>query len=304
MRSRNIKPGFWANEDIGDLPHWSRLLFIGLWCMAEKNGVLEDRPKRIKGELFRYDDLSAEQIHIALNDLQEMDFIQRYSVNGKNLIHIRNFSKHQSPHHTERPSTLPLPMHEEAPLTVNSPLDNGYGTVGPPLQHGGNPPDSLIPDSLIPDSINNTSSFPAQKAAENDGGGGDVSPKSGNGDATNDANHANDTNSRLKKPSLGKKAPIEQWLKALGNGLRTWFEEDWWPAQLRKVGKKECIMAIYDLNPDGALRARMSAALSKQVRDDYQHRDLDKVPHPATWVNGSRWEDEGKGGRKSRWFDD
>jgi hypothetical protein len=62
-----------------------------------------------------------------------MGFIFRYNANNAGMIEVVNFKKHQSPHHTEKKSQLPAP--------VNSPLD-----------HGGNPPDSLIPDSLIPDS--------------------------------------------------------------------------------------------------------------------------------------------------------
>ena len=51
-RARNIKPGLFSNEVIAELPAFDRLLFIGLWCLADREGRLEDRPKRIKMELF------------------------------------------------------------------------------------------------------------------------------------------------------------------------------------------------------------------------------------------------------------
>ena len=35
-RARNIKPGFFDNEILGELPALTRLLFIGLWCLAVK----------------------------------------------------------------------------------------------------------------------------------------------------------------------------------------------------------------------------------------------------------------------------
>ena len=47
-RSRNIKPGFFKNEDLLDLPYEYRLLFVGLWTLADREGYLEDRPKRIR----------------------------------------------------------------------------------------------------------------------------------------------------------------------------------------------------------------------------------------------------------------
>lgn len=55
MRARNIKPGFFLNEEIGELDTGCRLLFIGLWCLADREGFLKYRPKRISIEIFPYD---------------------------------------------------------------------------------------------------------------------------------------------------------------------------------------------------------------------------------------------------------
>ncbi len=41
MRSRNIKPDFFLNEDLAEVSHTSRLLFIGLWCFADRDGRFE-----------------------------------------------------------------------------------------------------------------------------------------------------------------------------------------------------------------------------------------------------------------------
>jgi len=100
------------------------------------------------------------------------------------------------------------------------------------------------------------------------------------------------TGVRLKKPAGGKKASTEAWVNALGNGLRNWFENDWWSAQLRKVKKKECAIAIYDLNPSPDLMDRILSAYIAQRDNDFAHRDPSKVPHPATWIDGACWEDE------------
>ena len=51
-RARNIKPGFFLNEELVELPFSTRLLFIGLWTLADRDGRMEDKPKRIKMSLF------------------------------------------------------------------------------------------------------------------------------------------------------------------------------------------------------------------------------------------------------------
>ena len=51
MRARNLKPGFFQNEYLADLPPLARILFCGLWCSADRNGRLEYRPKKIKAEI-------------------------------------------------------------------------------------------------------------------------------------------------------------------------------------------------------------------------------------------------------------
>ena len=45
MRARNIKPGFFKNDALAELDFAGRLLFIGLWGIADRAGRLEDRPK-------------------------------------------------------------------------------------------------------------------------------------------------------------------------------------------------------------------------------------------------------------------
>jgi hypothetical protein len=48
-RTRQIKPGFFKNDELAELPIEARLLFAGLWTIADREGRLEDRPKKIKG---------------------------------------------------------------------------------------------------------------------------------------------------------------------------------------------------------------------------------------------------------------
>ncbi len=60
-RIRTIKPQFFLNEELAELPAMVRLLFIGLWTQADREGRLLDRPKRLKAEIFPYDNFDVEK---------------------------------------------------------------------------------------------------------------------------------------------------------------------------------------------------------------------------------------------------
>jgi hypothetical protein len=106
MRSRNIKPGFFENEELAQLPYEARLLFAGLWCYSDREGRFEWRPKRIKALLFPYDDID---ITCHLMSLHVMTLILQYKLGDDTFGVIPNFKKHQHPHPHEACSTLPDP---------------------------------------------------------------------------------------------------------------------------------------------------------------------------------------------------
>ena len=132
-RTRSIKPGFFDNEILGDLPPLTRLLFIGLWTIADREGRLEDKPRRIKKMLLGYDDVDADGVDKMLQSLHDTGFIFRYSIDGNNYIQIVNFLKHQNPHIREKASEIPPPPpeliaeHHESP--IHAPDLHGAGTV-------------------------------------------------------------------------------------------------------------------------------------------------------------------------------
>lgn len=126
MRARNIKPGIFKNEILGVQDPIYTLLFEGLWCLADKAGRLEDRPLRIKAELFPYRENL--DVNRCLTVIQQWGFIQRYEVGGVNLIQVVNFDRHQHPHHTEKESELPPPnvaIFDPSKITVKERLGSG-----------------------------------------------------------------------------------------------------------------------------------------------------------------------------------
>lgn len=179
-RARNIKPGFYANEDLAECSVWARFIFPGLWMMADREGRLEYRPKKIKGELLRYDNQDADPL---LLELQAHGFILIYEAEGKEFIQIIKFSMHQNPHHREVDSVIPPPKSlglsmvstrskPEADDSYHDDLALGEPEADMGLQGGSA---VLIPDSgfLIPDS---TPSAPSKKILLDAGGKWDGIP--------------------------------------------------------------------------------------------------------------------------------
>ena len=103
-RTRNIKPGFFTNEELAEIEPLGRLLFAGLWTIADREGRIEDRPKRIKVAILPYDDCDVDAL---LEELHNRGFITRYKVNGGSYLEITNFAKHQHIVGTEAKSDIP-----------------------------------------------------------------------------------------------------------------------------------------------------------------------------------------------------
>jgi len=92
VRIRTIKPEFFKHDKLGELPAIARLLFISLWCLADRRGRIEDRPKRIKVECLPYEDCDIDSL---LQVLHNAGFICRYEAESVRVIEIEAFEKHQ-----------------------------------------------------------------------------------------------------------------------------------------------------------------------------------------------------------------
>lgn len=148
-RARNIKPGFYKNEDLAECSVWARLIFPGLWMLADRDGRLEDRPKRIKGELLPFDSVEMEPL---LAELHARKFILRYESGGMKCIQILKFKEHQAPHYSEKPSIIPPPFPENGGIMPPPVAERSENPQG--IKRGPQPPDSLNPSSLNPSPSN------------------------------------------------------------------------------------------------------------------------------------------------------
>lgn len=153
-RSRNIKPSFFDHDGLADNSPIGRLLFIGMWTIADYKGELEWRPKRVKAQLLPYDDCDIEELAI---NLEKSGFIRFYSVQGVRYVHVVNFNKHQNPHKNERDKGSDIPSIEQSDTEEDSQvIENKEVEINRDNieinrdKNGTAPADSLFP---LPDSL-------------------------------------------------------------------------------------------------------------------------------------------------------
>ena len=259
MRARNIKPGFWKNEDLVEMGFETRLLFVGLWMLADREGRLEDRPKRIKMEVFPADNVD---VGACLEELESFGLVERYQADGKRVVCIPNFTVHQSPHHSEKRSDLPNKNGEydsgkaadseksrptKAVDSGKSRESHGEPTVGSRNHHGRNRPDSLNPDSLNPDSLNPDSIGDRQATA--------------------------DTKQAAKREQHDKR-----------------FAE-FWDAYPQKKGKAKALQ-IWKSKKLDRIADDIIADVQNRTQMDVQWQDKQYIPHGSTYLSQERWLDE------------
>jgi len=151
-RTRNLKPGFLKNDVLAECDPLARLLFAGLWTIADRDGRCEYRPRVIKAECLPYDDCSIDQL---MGELSARGFIRIYEVGGAKYFDIPSFSRHQNPHPQEKSRNIPANPGEIAAcnlLATDKQLTR-HEVAGPSPNH-------LVPSTSNP-SPNHTDPSPA-----------------------------------------------------------------------------------------------------------------------------------------------
>lgn len=92
MRIRTVKPEFWTDSKIVQLPIEARLFFIGLWNEADDYGWIIDDPLHIKLVVFPDDNFDVASI---LELLIAAEVIERYEDEHGTLLKVKNWEKHQ-----------------------------------------------------------------------------------------------------------------------------------------------------------------------------------------------------------------
>ena len=100
---RTVKASFFTSEDVVSLSPLARLLYIGLWCEADREGRLKWAPLTFR---LRYLPTDACDIEAVCRELTDRQMVVLY---GHGLAYIPTFLTHQRPNNREAVSLLPDP---------------------------------------------------------------------------------------------------------------------------------------------------------------------------------------------------
>lgn len=126
-----MKPSLFKNELLATSDPLYAWIFEGLWCLSDREGRLEDRPRKIHLEINA--GRAFEGTETSLKWLEENGFVSRYEHEQIRYIQVLQFKKHQNPHVREPASVIPAPG------------EHGAGTVPTPDEHQSGPALSSFP---------------------------------------------------------------------------------------------------------------------------------------------------------------
>jgi hypothetical protein len=104
-RIRTIKPDFFTSDDICALTPLARLLYIGLWCEADREGRLNWTPRVFKRRYLPDDDCDIDEL---CKQLLARDLVRIFGEVDE-YAYIPTFSEHQHINPRETPSSIPSP---------------------------------------------------------------------------------------------------------------------------------------------------------------------------------------------------
>lgn len=112
----------------------------------------------------------------------------------------------------------------------------------------------------------------------------------------NNREKPNETENNLTEPEESEICKKEERRKKKEERRDIYFNR-FWESYPRKEAKQTAKKAFEKLNPDEALLQTMLEAVER-FKGSAQWREENGrfIPHPATWINQRRWEDEVKGG--------
>jgi hypothetical protein len=155
--ARNIKPDVMTDDRFFKKNPLLMILNIFLPTVADREGRLEDRPGSIHLRVLGlYPDCDANDL---LNQLAEMQAIDRYEVHGIKVIQINNWFNLQNPHALQKDSQLPdkngmfkVWQRKDGRIIKGAFKLTRYQTdiVKEDIK---NSPDPYSPDNLTPDSV-------------------------------------------------------------------------------------------------------------------------------------------------------
>ncbi len=107
-RQRMVKPDFFDSGSLAACTIPARLVFIGLWVMADDKGNMKFEERKLVRQLFPYDDMDPRMLMVWLAELEDVGCIKVYEPHGDVCISIPNFLTYQTIKNPSK-TTVPTP---------------------------------------------------------------------------------------------------------------------------------------------------------------------------------------------------
>ena len=93
-RIRSIHPGLFTDDAVMSASPVARWLFIGLLTECDDNGAFQWRPMSLKARILPADNVDIDAL---MGELEALNFIRSYELDGVKLGLVRNFTRYQRP---------------------------------------------------------------------------------------------------------------------------------------------------------------------------------------------------------------
>lgn len=129
-RIRTIKPEFWTDSKIVQLPYEARLLFIGMWNFSDDEGYVASDPEQLRLQILPNDDVNIDEL---IDLLWATGLIELASGGDRDWIVVKNFTEHQKVSHPTKSVIAPevsgkkqsIPAHVRRSLAMKYGCDPG-----------------------------------------------------------------------------------------------------------------------------------------------------------------------------------
>lgn len=134
-RIRSIHPGIWTDEAFASLSDSAFLFYIGLLNEADDQGIFEWKPVTLRMRLRPSKDGPIDPL---LTELEAHQVIRQYTIDGRQLGAIRNFTRYQRPKFPKSVHTITEDIRKYVGSTP--PITEIDGDEQPPFPRNGEKP--------------------------------------------------------------------------------------------------------------------------------------------------------------------
>lgn len=142
-RIRTVKPEFFTSEQVMECSPSARLLFIGMWCFCDDQGVHPASIKTLKAEVFPADEITIAEVDAMVDELVGNGLLVSYHSGGKPYWFVTGWHHQRVDKPTRKhppPPDFSDSNPEELPDNSNSPpgvLDERSTTEGKGVESKG-----------------------------------------------------------------------------------------------------------------------------------------------------------------------